>query len=90
VPGSGGVDSQLVSLRATPGEKVSVGRRGSDGSQDGPQGDIHLHLDLRGAEGGVEEKVREVLAEEGPKLVAAARKGAVKDVVGAMTRERMN
>ncbi len=88
VPGKGGVDSQLVSLRASPGERVTVGRKGSDGEQ-AREGDVHLHLDLRGAQQGVEEKVREVLAEEAPKLVAAARKGAVKDIANAMTRERL-
>ena len=88
VPGSGGVDSQLVTLRATPGERVNVGRKGSEGAPTS-EGDVHLHMDFRGAEVGVEERVRAVMAEEAPKLVAAARKAAVKDISNAMTRERM-
>lgn len=35
VPGSGGVDSQNVSFRASPGERVTVGRKGEDSGRKG-------------------------------------------------------
>lgn len=85
VGGAGGPDSQLVAFRATPGESVSISRpqdvqRGAQGNSGG-----YYYIDARGAENGVEEKVREVLRQERP--------GIVNDAVGrsvfAVREERL-
>ena len=47
----GGTDSQLVSFKATPGEKVSVGAnadRGADARRGGP-GDITINMPVSSA-----------------------------------------
>ena len=50
VPGSGGIDSKLVSLRATPGERVSVTKDGGYPGGGGQTVQIVMNNDFRGAE----------------------------------------
>lgn len=69
VGGAGGVDRQLVAFRATPGERVRVdpAGRGRDAALT-----INQYVDARGAENGVEERIRAVLAAERPRLISQA------------------
>jgi tape measure domain-containing protein len=57
-----------------------------------PQGGgvtLNVHVDARGSELGVEQKVRQVLQEEGPKIVDAARQKSAEDMRSVLTRNRM-
>lgn len=78
VGGGGGVDSQLVQFRASPGERVNIERAGQ--VQDGGGGtSIMFSIDARGADANVEAKIERALAEAAPRIVTAARQGAAQD-----------
>lgn len=59
VGGIGGPDSQFVPLRLTPGEHVNI-QKGGQGNSGQP---TIINIDARGAEAGVEEKIRSVMNE---------------------------
>lgn len=86
VPGSGGVDSQLVTLRASPGERISVGRSGSEGGSEGGIS-IPVTIDARGAQEGVAEQIAEALAMAIPAAINQARRLAGQDVQN-LSRQR--
>lgn len=48
-----------------------------------------LHIDARGSEVGVEQRIRDVLAEEGPKIVSAARQLSAQDLNDKLTRQNL-
>lgn len=83
VGGAGGVDSQLVAFRATPGEMVNIRRPGQSGS--GPMV-FNLSIDARGAEIGVEERVDQRMRELAPLLIGRARGEAEQVVQKKVTR----
>jgi len=62
VGGSGSTDSQLVQFMATPGEQVNVRRNGQKNDTDGNRG-VTYNIDARGADAGVEQRIRGVLQE---------------------------
>lgn len=70
VGGAGGTDSQVVRFRASPDETVTVetpAQRRARGSGGGGTTFIY-HIDARGAEQGVEQKIRAVLRSEEPRM----------------------
>lgn len=70
VGGNGGTDSQLVQFRATPGEQVTVEPPTSGGGRGSPM--VINKIDARGAELGVEERIRAMLTAEEPRIVQKA------------------
>lgn len=62
VGGQGGVDSQLVAFKASPNETVSVSKPGQK------SGGATFNMDFRGAEIGVEQRVRMVVREMLPDI----------------------
>ena len=91
VGGAGGVDSQLVSFRASPGERVSIDRAGQ-ASQDngGAVGNVNISIDARGADAGVELRIQRALREVLPEAVRQSRIAAAKDRLAAGSRQSLN
>jgi hypothetical protein len=93
VGGSGGVDSQLVSFRASPGERVSIGRAGqspSEGTAGGGGGVVNVSIDARGADAGVERRIRQALQEALPEAVRQSRMASARDRAYAGSRQTLN
>jgi hypothetical protein len=88
VGGSGGVDSQLVSFRASPGERVSVDRAGQ--SRQGNEGgnSFYFDIDARGADANVDARIEAALRRAEPMLTKKAREASAKDRAYEKTRER--
>lgn len=91
VGGSGGVDSQLVKFRASPGEDVSITRAGQKGSGEGGGDFYSLTVDARGAndEAAVEAAVERGIRAAEPIFLARARKAAAKDVQNTFGRQKL-
>ncbi len=87
VGGGGGVDSQLVSFRASPGERVNIERAGQVGDKSGGGGvSVAFSIDARGADASVEQRIRAAIAEATPQIVTAARQGSAQDRRYEMSR----
>lgn len=88
VGGSGGVDSQLVQFKASPGEHVSVGQ--DDGSKGGTVNYYDVHVDARGAsELNIEERVARSIHAALPAAEKRTRQGAVRDVAKLSRRQQL-
>jgi tryptophan 2,3-dioxygenase len=61
VGGSGGTDSQLVAFRATPNERVTI--ETPEQQRSGSGGNFHFNIDARGAQPGVEDRIRRAVSE---------------------------
>lgn len=87
VGGSGGTDSQLVSFRASPNERVTI----QTPQQQKNKGGVTnvFHIDARGADVGVEEKIIQGIKAATPLIVNAAREGAMGDTVELLSRRTL-
>lgn len=84
VGGRGGTDQNLVAFRATKGERVEVTTPAQQ--QNGNGVTVVYNIDASNSESGVEEKIRNVLNEETPRIIMTAINGSVDRVQSLANR----
>lgn len=91
VGGSGGVDSQLVKFRASPGEDVSITRAGQRAASGGGGDTYSISVDARGSTDptAVEEAVERGIRAAEPVFIQRARRAAAKDVRDTFSRQKL-
>lgn len=72
VGGSGGTDSQLVAFKATPGEQVTISTPGGASAGEVMVAPVY-NIDARGADAGVEQRLRAAMAETTARTVSLIR-----------------
>lgn len=86
VTGTGGIDSQLVQFRATPGETVQIHKPGQDG---GAPGGLAISVDARGAGPGVGAEVRQAILSAVAESERRTQRSIVPTVKAAQSRRAL-